>query len=73
MQPTINQTIDSILGERIVGSSRKRLDNGQASVEGRLAADVCAVVVVCALGGVDCGCEALWRRVAGQKTVESKE
>lgn len=69
---TVDQTIDGVVSERIIGSSRKLLDDWHAAVEGGLAADVGARVVVCAFGGMDCGCQSLWRGAAGHKAIESK-
>ena len=54
---TINQTIDAVLGQGIIGRGGSIDNDGQVAVEGGLAAEVGAVVDICALGRVDCGGE----------------
>lgn len=67
---TIDQTIDGVLRDRIIRKSRKLKDERHAAVEGVLAADVGAVVDVCAFGGVDCGGQ--WLYAVAYEAVESK-
>lgn len=67
---TIEQTINGVLGERVVCKLRELSDEREAAIQGGLAADVSAVVKVGALRGVD-GCGEWGSAVSGE-TVQTE-
>jgi len=64
----INQTIDAVLGQGIIGRGGSIDNDGQVAIEGGLAAEVGAVIDICAFRRVDGGGER--RSAVSHETVE---